>query len=86
MVYFWGSPLEQEADYQVTDADADECGYPAGELEGVVDDILAYAGCSCAVKADGCNRGGIVGQEEIAVDGGEEHKEYGWWSRRTRVT
>lgn len=43
---FWGSPLEQECHYQVADADADECGYPAGELEGVVDDILAYAGCS----------------------------------------
>jgi hypothetical protein len=37
---------EQKCYYQIPDADADECGYPAGELEGVVDDILAYAGCS----------------------------------------
>lgn len=76
---FGGSPLEQEADYQIADADADECRNPAGELEGVVDDILAYAGGSRAVKADGCNRGGIVGQEEVAVDGWEQYKQYGWW-------
>ena len=41
-----GLPLEQECHYQIADTDADECGYPAGELEGVVDDILAYVGVS----------------------------------------
>ena len=63
--------LIQKGDNQITDAYRHEGGDETGELERMVDHVLANARRSGTVEVDGSHLGGVVGDEEIAVDGGE---------------
>ena len=53
-----------------------EGGDESRQLEGVVDDVFAYMCGAGAIKANGSHLGGVVRQEEVAVDGGEEYKHH----------
>ena len=68
----------QKGDNQISDAYRHEGGNETGKLEGVVEHILADSCGPRTVKVDGGHLGGIVGDEEITIDGGE----HGYQSQR----